>query len=66
MLEQVLAEDEGLNTGYQLLQRFRKLIAERDVPALVAWLVDAEASDLPSFVTWPMAFAPTMPLSGRP
>lgn len=51
VLEQVLAEDEGLNTGYQLLQRFRKLIAERDVPALVPWLVDAEASDLPSFVT---------------
>lgn len=51
VLEQVLAEDEGLNTGYQLLQRFRKLIAERDVPALVTWLVDAETSGLPSFVT---------------
>lgn len=51
ILEQVLAEDEGLATGYQLLQRFRELIAERDVPALTAWLVDAEASGLPSFVT---------------
>jgi len=50
-LEQVLAEDEGLATGYQLLQRFRELIAERDVPALTTWLVDAEASELPSFVT---------------
>jgi len=51
ILEQVLAEDEGLATGYQLLQRFRELIAERDVPALTTWLVDAEASGLPSFVT---------------
>lgn len=51
VLEQVLAEDEGLNTGYQLLQRFRKLVAERDVPALTIWLVDAETSGLPSFVT---------------
>ena len=48
---QVLAEGEGLATGYQLVQRFRTLIAERDVPALTAWLVDAEASGLPSFVT---------------
>lgn len=51
VLEQVLAEDEELHTGYQLVQRFRKLIAERDVPALVAWLVDAEGSGLPSFIT---------------
>ncbi len=50
-LEQVLAEDEGLATGYQLLQCFRTLIAERDVPALIVWLIDAEASELPSFVT---------------
>jgi len=50
-LEQVLAEDEGLASGYQLLQRFRMLVAERDVPALTTWLIDAEASGLPSFVT---------------
>ncbi len=50
-LEQVLAEDEGLASGYQLLQRFRTLVAERDVPALIVWLVDAKASELPSFVT---------------
>jgi len=50
-LEQVLAEDGRLTTGYQLVQRFRKLIAERDVPAFTTWLVDAEASGLPSFVT---------------
>ncbi len=50
--EQVLAEDEGLASGsQQLLQRFRPLIAERDVQALTTWLVDAEASELPSFVT---------------
>lgn len=51
VLEQVLAEDEGLNAGYQLLQQFRNLIADRDVPALVTWLVNAEASGLSSFVT---------------
>ncbi len=51
VLEQVLVEDEGLATGYRLLQRFRTLIAERDVPALVTWLDEAEASGLPSFVT---------------
>ena len=50
-LEQVLAEDEGLASGYQLLQRFRMLVAERDVPALTTWLIDAEASELPSLVT---------------
>lgn len=50
-LEQVLAEDEGLVSGYHLLQRFREFIAGRDVPALTTWLVDAEASELPSFVT---------------
>jgi transposase len=47
----VLAEDEGLVSGYHLLQRFREFIAGRDVPALTTWLVDAEASELPSFVT---------------
>jgi transposase len=50
-LEQLLTEDEGLAAGYRLLQRFRELIATRDVPALVTWLADAEASELPSFVT---------------
>jgi len=50
-LEQVVAEDEGLASGYQLLQRFRTLVAERDVPALTTWLIDAGASELPSFVT---------------
>jgi hypothetical protein len=49
VLEQVLAEDEGLASGYPILQRFRKLITERDVPALITWLVAAEDIRLSSF-----------------
>jgi transposase len=49
-LEQVLAADADLQTGYTLLQRFRKLVAERAVTALDPWLADAQASALPSFV----------------
>lgn len=51
VLERALAEDEGLDTGYQFVRRFRHLIAEWDMSALTAWLVDAEASGLPSYVT---------------
>jgi transposase len=40
-----------LATGYQLLQRFRHLIATRDHGALDAWLDDAEAGGLPPFVS---------------
>lgn len=46
-----MAEDEGLETTYQLIQRFQMHVAGCDVPALASWLVDAEASDLPSVVT---------------
>jgi transposase len=53
VLERVLAEDADLARGYELLQRFRRLVAERDVAALDAWLVDAQQSELPSFM--PMA-----------
>ncbi len=48
-LEQVLAEDAELASGYALLQRFRKLIAARDLAALGPWLADARTSTLPSF-----------------
>lgn len=50
-LEQLLANDPDLATGYQLLQRFRQIVATRDQPALDAWLADAEASALPPFVS---------------
>src|SRR5439155_15842692 len=50
VLDRVLAGDPALASGYQLLQRFRALIAERDLPALDAWLADARASAVPGFV----------------
>lgn len=47
-----MADDARVAAGYQLLQRFfRHPIATRDSVALTVWLTDAEASDLPSFVT---------------
>lgn len=49
-LEQVLAEDAELASGYALLQRFRALVATRDLAALGRWLADALTSSLPSFV----------------
>ena len=50
-LDQALAEDADLARGYDLLQRFRALVATRDVAALDGWLTDAHTSTLPSFVT---------------
>jgi transposase len=49
LLDQVLADDSELATGHALLQRFRQLIATRDLPALAPWLADAHASGLASF-----------------
>jgi transposase len=51
-LGQALAEDVELATGYALLQRFRHMVAARDLPALAPWLADAHASGLASFVTF--------------
>ena len=39
-------EDERLASGYELLQRLRRLIARRSVPDLDQWLEDAVASEL--------------------
>jgi len=50
-LDQVLAEDNALHASHQLFQRFRVLIATRDVPAFTSWLTDAETSGLASFVS---------------
>ncbi len=48
---QFLEEDRDVATGYTLLQRFRRLIAERDGAALPVWLEDARASNLAPFVS---------------
>jgi transposase len=50
LLERLLAQDDQLALGYELLQRFRQLLRERDLPALENWLIDAEKSDLPTFM----------------
>lgn len=50
-LDQVLADDVTLRTGYDLLQQFRAVIADRDVAALATWLTDAQASALAPFVS---------------
>jgi transposase len=48
-LRHLLDADPELAAGYDLLQRFRALVAARDVPALVTWLTDARASGLAPF-----------------
>jgi transposase len=50
-LDRLLAEDADLATGHGLLQRFRQVVAERDVGALAAWLTDAAASGLAPFAS---------------
>jgi transposase len=48
-LEQFFREEPDLATGYDLLQRFRTLVARRDQASLEPWLTDAEASTLQPF-----------------
>jgi transposase len=50
-LEDVLADDERIAAGYQLLQRFRRLIARQCVRDLDDWLEDAAASGLAPFMS---------------
>ena len=49
-LQQILDDDADLAAGYRLLQRFRKVITDRDVVGLDTWLRDAQASSLAPFV----------------
>ena len=49
-LQRFLLEDAALARGYDLLQRFRRIVADRDVPGLSPWLDDAQGSGLASFV----------------
>jgi transposase len=51
VLARVLAEDTELTTAYSLVQRFRRLIRDRDLEALDHWLTDATASGLVPFVS---------------
>ena len=54
-LTSVFAEDPSVKAGYDLLQRFRAVVAERDVhgaAGLATWLADAQASELAPFVAF--------------
>jgi len=48
-LAQVLGADELLARGHRLLQRFREVVAERDVVGMQQWLIAAKGSALASF-----------------
>ena len=50
-LQEVLAEDERLAAGYDLLQRFRRLVVRRSVRDLNVWLEAAVQSDLRPFAS---------------
>ena len=50
-LHDILNDDERLAAGYELLQRFRRLIARRSVRDLIQWLVDAAESGLRPFAS---------------
>ncbi len=48
-LEDVLGLNPQLALGYRLKERFRELVAERNVAALDQWIEEAGASELPTF-----------------
>jgi transposase len=50
-LADILDDDERLAAGYDLLQRFRQLIARRSVRDMAQWLVDAAESGLRPFAS---------------
>ena len=50
-LQEILDGDERLATGYELLQRFRRLIVRRSVRDLDQWLEDAATSELRPFAS---------------
>ena len=50
-LQDILNDDEWLAAGYELLQRFRRLINRRSVRDLVQWLADAAESGLRPFTS---------------
>jgi transposase len=46
----LLARDAELAKAHNLAQRFRALLQARDLGGFRAWLAEAQASELPSFV----------------
>jgi hypothetical protein len=50
-LQDILNDDERLAAGYELLQRFRRLINRRSVRDLIQWLADAAESGLRPFAS---------------
>ena len=46
----LLARDAELAKAHNLAQRFRALLQARDLDGFRAWLAEAQASELPSFV----------------
>jgi transposase len=50
-LEEVLADDERLAAGYDLLQQFRRLVVRRSVRDLNVWLEAAVQSELRPFAS---------------
>ncbi len=51
VLESVLADDDRIAAGYELLQRFRRLVVRHSIRDLEAWLNDASASGLGPFMS---------------
>lgn len=49
VLEKLLARNNDLARGYELLQSFREVVASRSVSKLDAWLNNAKRSNLPTF-----------------
>ncbi len=49
-LQRLLDEDPPLATAHALMQRFRRVVRDRDLAGLNRWLEDAASSNLPSFV----------------
>ena len=51
LLEKLLAQESEIALGYDLLQRFRQLLKDRDLAALGPWLRDAAEGDIPTFMS---------------
>ena len=49
VLQQFLTDEPEVGTGYELLQRFRAVVHDRNLGRLETWLSDAQASNLASF-----------------
>jgi transposase len=50
VLQRVLDDDPPLAMAHALMQRFRRIVNDRDLAGLEGWLTDAATSELPPFV----------------